>query len=50
MSIYFKITLYLKGFKMAEIGKPERIVRRERTTVPSTPEQIPLPIEEPARV
>ena len=35
---------------MAEIGKPERIVRRERTTIPATPEQIPQPIEEPARV
>lgn len=32
---------------MAEIGEPERIVRRERTPVPVTPEPVTKPAEEP---
>ena len=48
--VQYHYLYHWKDFKMAEIGKPERIVRRERTTIPSTPEQIPQPLEEPARV
>lgn len=32
---------------MAEIGEPERIVRRERTPVPATPEPVTAPAVEP---
>lgn len=33
---------------MAEIGEPERIIRRERTPVPTTPEPAVTPVTEPA--
>jgi hypothetical protein len=32
---------------MAEIGEPERIVRRERTPVPATTEPVVAPVVEP---
>jgi hypothetical protein len=32
---------------MAEIGEPEKIVRRERIIVPSEPDKIIAPVEEP---
>jgi hypothetical protein len=35
---------------MAEIGEPERIVRRERTPVPATPEPAVVPAVEPEPV
>ena len=33
---------------MAEIGEPERIVRRERTTTPASPEPAVEPVTQPA--
>lgn len=32
---------------MAEIGEPERIIRRERVPVPATPEPVTAPVTEP---
>ena len=34
---------------MAEIGEPERIIRRERTPVPATPEPVETPVIEPVK-
>lgn len=36
-----------KGINMAEIGQPERIVRRERIDIPASPDKIIAPAEEP---